>query len=338
MKVLLGLTLIALALCRLEFFNQQAIIEEVNSKKPLWVSGHNHYFDGKTVDEMKRLMGALETPVELQLPEKDIQPLQAPPTEFDSRTAWPKCDSIKEVRDQSNCGSCWAFATVEAISDRICIHSNQTLQTRISAQDLLTCCGFSCGNGCNGGYPAAAWSYFRNTGIVTGWNYNTTGWCQAYSFPNCDHHVSGKYPNCTGEFPTPKCVKSCDNGYANHTFADDKRHGNSSYSIANNVEKIQTEILTNGPVGAAFTVYADFPTYKSGVYHHVSGSALGGHAVKIIGWGVESGTPYWLIANSWNEDWGSQGFFKIRRGGNECGIEASIVAGIPRLTQSVLTE
>ena len=59
MKLLIGLTLLALALCRLEFFNQRPLIEEVMNHKPLWVSGHNHYFDGKTVDEVKRLMGAL---------------------------------------------------------------------------------------------------------------------------------------------------------------------------------------------------------------------------------------------------------------------------------------
>jgi cathepsin B len=67
---------------------------------------------------------------------------------------------------------------------------------------------------------------------------------------------------------------------------------------------IQQEILTNGPVTGAFTVYADFPTYRTGVYKHTSGSELGGHAIKIIGWGVDSGTPYWLVANSWNEQWG----------------------------------
>ncbi len=53
--------------------------------------------------------------------------------------------------------------------------------------------------------------------------------------------------------------------------------------------------MKNGPVQTAFTVYEDFPTYKSGVYKHVSGSALGGHAVKMVGWGVEDGTPYWLV-------------------------------------------
>jgi len=179
-------------------------------------------------------MGSLETPQELKLPLLEVEPLPNLPTEFDSRTQWPKCDSIKEVRDQSNCGSCWAFGAVEAMSDRICISSGQTLQTRISAEDLLTCCGFSCGDGCNGGYPSAAWSYWKNTGLVTGWLYNTTGWCLPYSLANCDHHVSGKYPNCTGELPTPKCTKTCLSGYSN-AYANDKIKGASVYSIANNV-------------------------------------------------------------------------------------------------------
>jgi len=61
---------------------------------------------------------------------------------------------------------------------------------------------------------------------------------------------------------------------------------------------------------------------------------MGGHAVKIIGWGVDSTSklPYWLVANSWNTDWGKLGgFFKIKRGNNECGIEEAIVAGFPKL-------
>jgi len=45
----------------------------------------------------------------------------------------------------------------------------------------------------------------------------------------------------------------------------------------------------------------------SGVYKHVSGSVLGGHAIRVLGWGVEDGTPYWLVANSWNSDWGDKG-------------------------------
>lgn len=92
--------------------------------------------------------------------------------------------------------------------------------------------------------------------------------------------------------------------------------------------------MTHGPVEAAFTVYEDFLTYKSGVYHHTSGRALGGHAIKVVGWGVEDGVAYWKVANSWNEDWGDNGFFKIKRGNNECGIEGQMVAGIPKLPSS----
>jgi len=90
------------------------------------------------------------------------------------------------------------------------------------------------------------------------------------------------------------------------------------------------EIYQNGPVEAAFDVYEDFLTYKSGVYQHVTGSYLGGHAVKIMGWGIEQGLKYWLVANSWNANWGDKGFFKILRGVDECGIEDSISAGIPK--------
>lgn len=45
----------------------------------------------------------------------------------------------------------------------------------------------------------------------------------------------------------------------------------------------------------------------SGVYQHVSGSLVGGHAIKVLGWGEEDGVPYWLCANSWNTDWGDNG-------------------------------
>lgn len=48
-----------------------------------------------------------------------------------------------------------------------------------------------------------------------------------------------------------------------------------------------------------------FPS--SGVYQHVTGEMVGGHAVRILGWGVENGTPYWLVGNSWNTDWGDNG-------------------------------
>ncbi|VDM72573.1 unnamed protein product [Strongylus vulgaris] len=62
---------------------------------------------------------------------------------------------------------------------------------------------------------------------------------------------------------------------------------------------------------------------------HVGGRQRGFHVVKIIGWGVDKvkNLPYWLVANSYNTDWGEKGLFRILRGSNECGIEEQVAAG-----------
>lgn len=107
-------------------------------------------------------------------------------------------------------------------------------------------------------------------------------------------------------------------------YSDDKNFGTSAYTITG-VEQIKTDIFTYGSVTAAFVVYEDFLTYQSGVYTHQSGDNLGGHAIKMIGWGTENGEDYWLCVNSWNNTWGDQGTFKIKMG--ECGINDSVAAG-----------
>ena len=87
--------------------------------------------------------------------------------------------------------------------------------------------------------------------------------------------------------------------------------------------------MSFGPVQGAFNVYRDFFSYKSGVYKHLSGSSAGGHAIKIVGWGVDSTSklPYWIVANSWDVTWGLNGFFWILRGSDECGIEDNVWSG-----------
>ncbi len=136
-----------------------------------------------------------------------------------------------------------------------------------------------------------------------------------YVFPPCEHHVNGShYQPCGASKPTPACDLARESG--------PRYHGTSVYSVM--PEHIHHELFMHGPVEAAFTVYADFLTYKSGVYEHKHGAELGGHAIKVMGWGVEDGKKYWLVANSWNEDWGDMGTFKIARGTDECGIESSV--------------
>jgi len=108
----------------------------------------------------------------------------------------------------------------------------------------------------------------------------------------------------------------------------DKHKGKKSYTIVGE-ENMKAELSTNGPFEVAFQVYADFMSYSSGIYHHQSGSYEGGHAVKLIGYGEENGVKFWTCANSWDVTWGEKGFFRIRRGNDECGIESQAWAGIP---------
>ena len=77
-----------------------------------------------------------------------------------------------------------------------------------------------------------------------------------------------------------------------------KWKGSRSQTVsASGVSQIQQMIMEGGPVETAFTVYSDFENYAGGVYQHTTGGPVGGHAVKIVGWGVDSGTNYWKIAN-----------------------------------------
>uniref|UniRef100_A0AAZ3Q110 Cathepsin B n=1 Tax=Oncorhynchus tshawytscha TaxID=74940 RepID=A0AAZ3Q110_ONCTS len=254
------------------------MVQYINTADTTWTAGQN--FHNVDISYVKSLCGTLlKGPRLPELVQSDED--MSLPDSFDARLQWPNCPTIKEIRDQGSCGSCWAFGAAEAISDRYCIHSNGKVSVEISAEDLLSCCD-ACGMGCMGGFPSAAWDYWAESGLVTGGLYGSNIGKQTYSVP-------------------PK------------------------------EQQIMTELYKNGPVEAAFSVYEDFLLYKTGVYQHVTGQMLGGHAIKILGWGKENNTPYWLVANSWNTDWGDNGFFKILRGKDECGIESEIVAGIPRL-------
>jgi len=326
-----ALAVSALSLDRVPVNNHDLIEKVNNNPNSTWVAGVSTHFEGSTLEHVKRLCGVRDTTngAKIVLPKKPRSlSAVALPVSFDSRTKWGSmCPSVGHVRDQAACGSCWAFGAVEAITDRTCIASNGKVAPYLSAEDILSCCGFWCGMGCDGGQPAGAWQYWVNHGIVTGGDYNSHQGCYPYQIAACDHHVNGTLPPCGQELPTPACTGTCENGAV---WANDKHYGATTYAVDSDETSIMQEIYANGPVEGAFTVYADFPTYRSGVYRHVTGEELGGHAIKIIGWGVDANVPYWTVANSWNSDWGNKGFFNIARGTDECGIEDGIVAGTPK--------
>lgn len=303
------------------FYSKMA--DYINKANTTWTAEQN--FNNIDINDVRGLFGTwLNGP---KLPElvHNVEDIELPKS-FDARQQWPNCPTISQIRDQGSCGSCWAFGAVEAISDRMCILSGGKISVEISAEDLLTCCD-DCGMGCFGGFGSSAWEYWERNGLVTGGLYGSGVGCQPYSIAPCEHHVNGTRPPCKSQ-ETPKCQEKCIDGYS-LSYEKDKHFGKKTYSVPSDQEQIMTEVYKNGPVEAGFTAYADFLLYKSGVYKHVTGDMLGGHSVKIIGWGEENGTPYWLVANSWNTDWGDKGFFKMLRGNDECGFESEISAGIP---------
>merc|ERR1712048_488131 len=270
------------------------------------------------------------------------------PDDFDSEQHWPQCAKIiGDIRDQSNCGCCWAFAGAEAASDRMCIASNATYMIPLSAQDVCFC---GSDDGCNGGFIDEPWDYIKESGAVTGGQYQGSGpfgagMCSAFSLPHCHHHgpqgddpypAEGE-PGCPDQY-SPQCPSQCDSdASSDHAdFTGDKWTFTGSTVSASGESGIQQMIMAGGPVETAFTVYSDFEDYAGGIYHHVTGSYAGGHAVKMVGWGSEGGQKYWKVANSWNPYWGENGYFRIRRGNNEGGIEDSVVASAPDATYKLM--
>jgi len=227
------------------------------------------------------------------------------PVAFDSRTTWSTC--IHAIRDQQGCGSCWAFAASEVLSDRFCIVSNKSVNVVMSPQYLISC--DTTDWACNGGYPYYAWKFLEKSGDLS---------------DTCAPYKSGNnvVPACS---TMSKCA---DKSTLRRYFA--KVNSTKTFSTP---ATIQQEILTNGPVEAGMDVYSDFFSYSSGIYTNTTGSTYcGGHAVKIVGWGNQNGTNYWIVANSWGTYWGESGYFRIKFG--SCYIDNAVTSALPDLTRS----
>jgi len=275
-----------------------------------WSAGNNDFFNDVSFDEARVLLGTdlrhISEHLGETLAESNYAAIEDPPGAFDARTQWK--DLIHPIRSQEHCGSCWAFSASEVLSDRVAIATKKASPV-LSPEDMVSC--DSGDNGCQGGQLPQAWSYLTKTGIVT-------DTCMPYTAGN------GTAPAC----PT-KCADS-------KSFTRTK--AKTSYAI-NGVANMQKDIMTNGPIQVAFKVYKSFMSYKTGVYqkHWWEIIPEGGHAVKIVGWGTDKGVDYWTVANSWSTTWGDDGFFRIKRGSDQCGMETMgpPYAGMPGATDEL---
>lgn len=248
------------------------------------------------------------------IPKEDPLPKTATTTTvfLDLREKYPYCRSIKLIRDQSNCGSCWAFVTANTISDRFCIAKGTT--RFMSPQDLLECCVgcllYSKEN-CSGGYVHLALYYMKNIGACTGESYNDFSMCKPYFME----------PNTDTEVISIPCKRSCAQPKVYPVTYTSDRLSILNYIYFNGEAAIIEQLESGGTVILTFDLYEDFFTYKSGVYEYTVGEQLDVHSVRVIGYGIQDDVPYWLCANTWGIEWGENGFVKIKRGSNVCNIE-----------------
>jgi cathepsin B len=276
-----------------------------------WTAAQNKFFEGLTFDDARVVLGAdllhisdfldetLNASVYQAIDDASI------PDAFDATKQW--AGLVHPIRNQEQCGSCWAFSASEVLSDRVAIATNKASPV-LSPEDMVSC--DSGDMGCQGGQLPAAWKYLQNTGIVT----------------------DACFPYAAGGGNAPACPNTCADS---ESWSQSKVKARSAYAI-NGVSNMQKEIMTNGPIQVAFKVYKSFMSYQSGVYkkHAYEIVPEGGHAVKVVGWGTDNGSDYWKVANSWDTTWGEEGFFRIARGSDECGLETlgPPYAGMPAVS------
>lgn len=177
------------------------MISFINNAGTTWKAAIPAKFQNATVAHVKKLLGTRLIGESGYVPVENVKSTfktapSAIPESFDVRTGFPQCANIVgHVRDQSSCGSCWAFGSTEAFNDRYCISTGDA-KTLMAPEDTLACCtGPVCSfsMGCNGGQPAGAWNWFTKQGVSTGGDYadiGTGSTCKPYSLPSCAHHVS----------------------------------------------------------------------------------------------------------------------------------------------------
>lgn len=233
---------------------------------------------------------------------------------------------VTSVKDQGQCGDCWAFGATATLEGNIQTYYNDpSINPDLSEQDLTSCDANA--NGCGGAYAYQIQDIFQNYYVNTG-----------LSRESCFPFVSGATGN------TGSCNK-CDN-WATKIWKTNSSsqtvitivdpYASPLSDLSQNINAIKAALINYGPVEVGMAVYNDFPGYSSGIYMHSKGSYIEGyHAVTIVGYGFENDTPYWIVKNSWNASWGNAGYFKIAMSDSYISQWFAFVPGTPTDVASV---
>jgi C1A family cysteine protease len=205
---------------------------------------------------------------------------------------WRTKGVVNQVRDQGQCGSCWAFATTANAESVWAISSGQLLD--LSEEYLVDCAtGVGYFNmGCNGGNPDSAFKYMINNGQCS----------------------ESSYPYTSGVTKTAGPCQKCSNLPVQFSGCYDVRP-NDQISLKAAVEKQPVVVAIE-----ADTRY--FQSYSGGILDSTECGTNLDHAVEIVSYGTDNGVDYWNIRNSWSTSWGENGYVRIKRSSstNDIGI------------------
>jgi len=253
--------------------------QAIQAKHAQWKAKEN-WVSKLSQDQIKRMLGVTEmksTDAEFIAPRR--KSLLNETVDWRNQSGM---NFVSPILNQGNCGSCVSFATVATLETQVNITAGiPGLNPAFSTQALFACGGGACEFGW---MPQLAAKFLQTNGVPD---------------EACAPYTMGS----TGE--TVACSSICKDADSRTTKVVSYSHPSTGTQDIDGVKAA----LKHGPLITTLMVYQDFLTYSSGVYQHVTGGALGGHAVSIVGF--DDTTRSWIIRNSWGSEWGEGGFAHI---------------------------
>lgn len=217
-----------------------------------------------------------------------------------ARWDWRSSGCVSSVIDQKRCGACYAIATMTAVESMRCLKQAQA--PVLAPQQIVDCATAGRGYqnfGCDGGWPTRALQYLQDSGVA--------------ARESC-------YPFVRRQ---DRCKMSYVKQRSGCTVSSSPSNTKLRYKVLNNERDILYHVAKTGPVVTVMKATDKFIYYGSGIFDDPRCSRRRNdvdHAIVIVGYGRENGQDYWLIKNSWNTDWGINGYGKYKRGTNACSI------------------